>query len=108
MARSDLLVSLVRAAAAGDRETLKSATEALAADERAKHHHILADRLQRALSTVPVTPPALTTSAALSSTNGREAIIEIEPRARLDELILPLPVRENGRQLVEEHIRIEV
>lgn len=49
MARSDLLVSLVRAAAGGDRETLRSTAEALAADERAKKHHLLADRLQRAL-----------------------------------------------------------
>jgi SpoVK/Ycf46/Vps4 family AAA+-type ATPase len=108
MARSDLLVSLVRAAAAGDRETLKSTTEALAADERAKKHHILADRLQRALSAVPVTPPALTTSASSAGNSGREAIIEIEARARLDDLLLPLPVRENGRQLIEEHVRTDV
>lgn len=106
MARSDLLVSLIRAGAAGDREMLKSAAEALMADERAKKHHILADRLQRALSAVSITPPPLTTSA--NGGTGREAIIEIDPRARLDELILPLPVRENGRQLVEEHVRADV
>ena len=35
MARSDLLVSLIRAGATGDQETLKSTTEALMADERA-------------------------------------------------------------------------
>jgi hypothetical protein len=44
MARSDLLVSLVRAGAAGDREMVKSTAEALMADERAKKHHVLADR----------------------------------------------------------------
>jgi SpoVK/Ycf46/Vps4 family AAA+-type ATPase len=108
MARSDLLVSLVRAATAGDRETLKSTAEALAADERAKNHHIVADRLQRALSAVPVTPPALTTSAPNIGTSGREAIIEIEARIRLDDLLLALPVRENGRQLIEEHARADV
>jgi hypothetical protein len=108
MARSDLLVSLVRAAATGDREALKSTAEALAADERAKKHHILADRLQRALSAVPVTPPPLTTSVGAGTASGREAIIEIEPRIRLDDLLLPLPVRENGRQLVEEHVRADV
>lgn len=108
MARSDLLVSLVRAAAAGDREAVRSTTEALAADERAKKHHLLADRMQRALSAVPVTPPPLTTSAATTGGSGREAIIEIEPRVRLDDLLLPLPVRENGRQLVEEHVRADV
>lgn len=107
MARSDLLISLVRAGAAGDREMLKSTTEALMADERAKKHHLLADRLQRALSAVPVAPPALTTSAS-NGAAGRDAIIEVEPRIRLDDLILPLPVRENGRQLVEEHARADV
>ena len=107
MARSDLLVSLVRAAAAGDRDTLRSTAEALAADERAKNHHILADRLQRALSAVPVTPAPLATSASAGN-SGREAIIEVQPRARLEDLLLPLPVRENGRQIVEEHVRADV
>jgi SpoVK/Ycf46/Vps4 family AAA+-type ATPase len=108
MARSDLLVSLVRAAAGGDRDTLRSTAEALAADERAKKHHILADRLQRALSPVAVAPPPLTTSTGAGMAAGRDAIIELEPRIRLDDLLLPLPVRENGRQLVEEHVRADV
>lgn len=107
MARSDLLISLVRAGASGDREMLKSTAEALMADERAKNHHILADRLQRALSAVSVTAPSLSVSASAGGT-GREAIIEIEPRQRLDDLLLPLPVRENGRQLIEEHVRADV
>ena len=34
--------------------------------------------------------------------------MEIEPRIRLDDLLLPLPVRENARQLVEEHVRADV
>lgn len=109
MARSDLLVSLVRAGAAGDRDALRSTAEALAADERAKKHHIVADRIQRALSAVPVTPPALTaTSPHLNTANGRETILEIEARLPLDELILPLPARESGRQLIEEHRRADV
>ncbi len=108
MARSDLLVSLVRAAASGDRETLRSTAEALAADERVKKHHILADRLQRALSVVPVTPPSLTTSTNSTASSGREAIVEVEARTHLDDLLLPLPVRENGRQLIEEHVRADV
>jgi AAA+ superfamily predicted ATPase len=109
MARSDLLVSLVRAGATGDREALRSTTEALVADERAKKHYIVADRIQRALSAVPVTPPALTaTSLHLNLTNGREAILEVEARLSLDELLLPLPARESGRQLIEEHQRADV
>ncbi|MFK4871530.1 AAA family ATPase [Novosphingobium sp. ZW T3_23] len=109
MARSDLLVSLVRAGAAGDREALRSTTEALVADERAKKHYIVADRLQRALSAVPVTPPALTASSPhLNPSNGREGILEVTARLQIDDLILSLPVKESGRQLIQEHRRADV
>lgn len=109
MARSDLVVSLVRAGAVGDRDMLRTTAEALAADERAKKHHLLADRIQRALAAVPVTPPALTaTSPHLATANGREAILEVTPRLALDDLLLPLPARESGRQLIEEHQRADV
>lgn len=109
MARSDLIVSLVRAGAVGDREMLRTTAEALMADERAKNHHIVADRLQRALSAVPITPPALTTEQVHAApNNGRDTILELEPRIQLGELFLPLPARESGRQLVEEHARADV
>ena len=107
MARADHLVSLVRASVAGDRETLRAATEAIVADERAKKHHIVADRLERALSTVPVTPPPLTTSQPQIGP-GRDTILEVDPKVRFDDLLLSLPARENGRQLIEEHIRADV
>jgi SpoVK/Ycf46/Vps4 family AAA+-type ATPase len=107
MARADHLISLVRAGVAGDRDALRAAAEAIAADERAKKHNVVADRLERALSTVPVTPPHLTTSQPQTGA-GRDTIIELEPRVRLDDLLLPLPVRENSRQLVEEHMRADV
>jgi len=107
MARSDLLVSLVRAGATGDREMLKSTAEALVAEERAQNHHIVADRLQRALSAVPVTPPALTPATNLAGA-GKDAILEIEPRTQMAQLLLPLPAQEGGHQLIEEHVRADV
>lgn len=109
MARSDLLISLVRAGASGDRDMLRSAAEALAADERAKKHYIVADRIQRALAAVPIAPPALTTRPSnLSPSDGREAILEVTARLSIDDLMLSLPARESGRQLIEEHRRAEV
>lgn len=51
MARSDLIIKLVRAGAAGDTATLRSTAEALAADERAKRHNGFADRITKALET---------------------------------------------------------
>jgi len=86
---------------------LRSTVEALVADERAKSHHTVADRLQRALNTVAVTPPPVT-SAGMGTGQGRDAILEITPQRRIEDLILTLPVRRNGEQLIEEHRRAGV
>lgn len=108
MARSDLLISLVRAASSGDQAGVRSSAEALAADERAKNHHILADRLQRALTNVTVSSSSLLSQRDAVGNQSREAIIEVQPQLRMEQLLLPLPVNESGRQLIEEHSRADV
>ena len=106
MARSDLLLSIVRASATGDREALRSSVEAVVAEERVKNHHILADRLQRALNAaVSVSPPAVKQPGGQT---GKDTILEAIPRRRLDELILPFPVSEQVRQLIEEQHRADL
>ena len=79
MARSDLLVSLVRAGAAGDRKEVATAVEAIIAEERVKQHNILADRLTRALrsngSGGRVAHPAATESTA----RVRDYVVEATP-----------------------------
>lgn len=107
MAKSDLLLSLVRAGATGDKTMLRSTVEALMADERAKSHHGLADRLQRALQTVSVTPHAFA-NAQQTQPGGRDTILELTPRVRFQDLVLTLPARAEGEQLVEEHARADV
>ena len=109
MAQSDLIVSLVRAGASSNGAALRSAAEALIADERAKKHHIYADRLERALASVAVTPPNLMNGANPHNDNaGRDAILEIHARKTLDDLILTTPVRHSGEQLIEEQRRADV
>ncbi|MFO1495020.1 MAG: ATP-binding protein [Lysobacterales bacterium] len=108
MARSDLLVNLVSAASSGDQAKVRTVAEALAADERAKNHHVLADRLQRAAASVSVSSSSLRSSVERPSSHSREAIIDVRPQLRFDQLLLPLPVAESGRQLVEEHARADV
>ncbi|MCG2628276.1 MULTISPECIES: AAA family ATPase [Bradyrhizobium] len=108
MAKSDLLISLVRAGVTGDRPMMRSAVEAIVADERAKSHHALADRLERALQTIAVTPPSLVASQRSPQAAGRDTILEVTPRISLDELVLPLPARAEGMQLIEEHVRADV
>jgi hypothetical protein len=107
MAKTDLLVSLVRAGVSGDRAQLRSTVEALVADERARSHHTAADRLERALQTISVTPPPLTAAPKLGG-DGRDTILELTPQRRLDDLVLPLPARHGGEQLIAEHSRADV
>ncbi len=106
MARSDILVSLIRAGASGDRHMLKSAVEALAADERTRSHHILADRIQRAFSSRREFGHYRRPTS--KSAAGQKTILEVTPRIQLDDLILPLPVRQSVNQLVAEHVRADV
>jgi SpoVK/Ycf46/Vps4 family AAA+-type ATPase len=105
MARSDLLVSLVRAGVTGDRSAVASTVEAIVADERARSHHILADRLQKALQSVPI---ATSNQTIRPQSGGKDFIIESEPRVSLDSLILSLPAERLSRQLIEEQIRADL
>jgi SpoVK/Ycf46/Vps4 family AAA+-type ATPase len=105
MARSDLLISLIRAGAAGDKSMLTSTVEALAAEEKSRSHHVLADRLVRALQHVPVTT---SNEMRKPQSGGRDFIIESEPRVRLADLILPLPAHRVASQLIEEQNRADL
>lgn len=105
MARSDLLVALVRAGASGNKAALKTTTEAIVAEERAKNHHILADRIARVLSSVTVSTTSEMAVHHVSQTRYQDAILEKEPQISLDDLVLQLPVKNAGQQLIEEQMR---
>jgi hypothetical protein len=67
MARADLLINLVKASVSGDQQTLKRTVEAMAAEERAKQHTVLAERLEHAM---------------ISNENGRENCFARIPKHR--------------------------
>ena len=106
MARADLVLNLIKAGTQGDRLQFQKSVEALAADERAKNHSILADRLLAQLQTNNrrnklITPPAARPSA-------ESMLIESVPARRLEDLILPLEVEASIRELVEEQHRADI
>lgn len=107
MARSDLLISLVKAGVSGDNRTLRRTVEAIVAEERAKQHNVLADRLEKVVETPPVN--GLTNASRLSvepaGRSAREFIMEVSPRRRLDELVLPELTKLAASQLIEEQQR---
>ena len=104
MARSDLLVSLVRAGASGDGRELANATEAIIAEERAKRHNVLADRLARALRSNGNGGQARH-AVPESAVRARDYVLETMPRKRLEDLFLPDLCERACRELVEEQQR---
>jgi SpoVK/Ycf46/Vps4 family AAA+-type ATPase len=109
MARSDLLVSLVKAGNAGDARGFRSATEAIIAEERAKRHDVLAERLTKAMQSNGNGSHGLAPAVAVNAGNrAKESILEIVPRRQLGELILPTILRQNVDELVEEQLRADV
>jgi SpoVK/Ycf46/Vps4 family AAA+-type ATPase len=107
MARSDLLVSLVKAGTTGDKRGFQTAAEALIAEERAKRHDILAERLTRAIQPngngIYSLPMATDTAH-----RGKDFIAEVIPRRRLEDIILPNAARQGVEELIEEQRRADV
>ncbi len=103
MARSDLLISLVRAASGGDRDMLKRVVETIVAEERLKRHNVLADRLAENLESISGQP-----SAAAMDERTRSLFYEVIPRKALEDLILPAEIRDVIGELVEEQHQADV
>ena len=104
MARSDLLISLVKAGASGDRASARAAAEAIIAEERAKKHNILADRLTGAMQVNGRSPSAAFTGGERK----REFLVELEPRRRLEDMVLSDVTRRACSEMIEEQHRASV
>lgn len=105
MARSDLILNLVRAGARGDQTQLQKTVEALAADERAKNHSVLADRLLAQLQ-------ESTQARQMKPINGMPSagplVSEMIPQKPLSELILQPRVESPVLELIEEQLRSDL
>ena len=108
MARSDLLVSLVKAGASGDNRLMKATVEAIIAEERSKQHNVLADKLTKAMNGMGNGVHHIKSLPADPVRRGRDFIAEIQPRRQIEELILPDLVRKAYFQLIEEHRRADL
>jgi len=110
MARSDLLLTLVRAGTAGDMPLFRNTVEALVAEERGKKHDVLADRLAQHL--LPPHQLPHSNGALNGSLNGyakpSELWSERQPKRGFEELLLPDAVAQVIRELIEEHQRTDL
>ena len=108
MARSDLIIQLVKAGVQGNAEGVRSTAEAIAADERAKKHDGVADRIVRALAASAAKPMNGHSNAGLRVRDGSGGIMRREPRRSIDEIYLPSSVKKACLELVEEQRRADV
>lgn len=105
MARADLLINLVKASVSGDQRNVKRTVEAMAAEERAKQHTVLAERLEHAMIANGNGAGKLLQPNPEASQRARDFISETTPRRRLEDLELPETTLLGTRQLIEEQQR---
>ncbi len=108
MARSDLILNLVKAGAAGNTSEVRSIAEAIAADERAKRHSGVADRIKRILDTTAGGLAGGSNTPTPRVKDGSGGILRIEPRRAIGSLYLDQITRSACDELIEEQRRSDV
>jgi SpoVK/Ycf46/Vps4 family AAA+-type ATPase len=104
MARADILVNLLQAAQRRDMVSFRKAAENLIADERAKKHHILADRLASSLNNGGRNGM----STIRPNGDAKDLIFEIIPERTFDDLIIDDQISQVCRELIEEQHRSDL
>lgn len=109
MARADLIVDLVKAGVTGDQDSVRVTAEAIAADERARKHSGVAERISKALTTPPKNGAnGNTPRAAIRVRDGSGGIHRTDPERPLSDLLLEKHVVSACRELIEEQQRADV
>ena len=105
MARSDLLLKLVKAGVNGDQDVFRTTAESIAAEERAKKHTVIAGRLERILDTKS-TPSLSSQNFRVTEKSG--GIHDRIPRKQLSDLYLEKALLSSCTELIEEQARADL
>jgi len=110
MARADLLLEIIKHGLSGDMANLRRATEAICAEERAKHHTIVANRIEELLKDSKQNMRNIQNGLPMIKNGNSEQSFFIEkvPQKRLEHLILPDTVLSSCKEVVEEQTRADV
>jgi len=108
MPRSDLVIDLVKAGIGGDDANLRAAAEAIAADERAKNHGGVADRISRLLDHPRSGIGTAAKSQSLRTRESNSAVERRDPRFGLEALYLQAFVKRDCEELIDEQRRADV
>jgi len=108
VARSDLIVDLVRAGVFGNADAVRATAEKVAAEERAKRHSGVAARIDRALNTAPAPRSGSSTRQNIRVKDGSGGIQRQDPNRPLQSLYLNSIVEAACEELIEEQRRSDV
>ena len=112
MARADLLCELIKSGLIKDDTSFRKAAEAICAEERAKQHEILANKISELLknkqfqnNNVSHSIPQIVNSNSIIA---NQLFQEKVPIKRLDQLLLPDNVYNSCKDLIEEQTRTDL
>ncbi len=97
MARTDILISLVKSAGSGDMVSFHRTVESLISEERIKKHTILADRLA-----VLLAKNSKSNSVILSNSKVNDFLFEVTPQKQFDDLIIDKQLLQICKDLIAE------
>lgn len=103
MARSDLVLNLIRSKISNDDLLFEQSVEALIVEEKAKQHHVLADQIKKAYAT-----RMSRTETLLSSPSSSDFFSERLPKKRIEDLVLADDVISACEEIVEEHFKLDL
>lgn len=110
MARADLICELIKYGLLNDNINFRKAAEALCAEERAKQHTILANKIQDLLSIEKKQSIERNSSVNVVRGGMSESSLfwEKVPQKRMENLILPQTVKDICQGMIDEQLRAEV
>jgi len=109
VARADLLCDIIKYGLNGDGINFRKAAEAICAEERAKQHTILANRIEDMLRVSHKSSIKEMPFNVPKNGNGEANLVfEKIPERKLKELLLPETVLESCQELVKEHMRADI
>ncbi len=109
MARSDLLLKLVKAGSNGDKMLFERTVEAIVSEERAKQHDLLADKLMETFLYSKTNNKNINKVASLVNYQfDKNLFWELVPNTTLEDLILDEKLEKICNDFIEEHNRSEL
>jgi SpoVK/Ycf46/Vps4 family AAA+-type ATPase len=105
MARADILISLVQSGNRNDIVSFRKSVESLVAEERAKKHNILADRLAAAIITENGNKNSI---AIRPNGHAKDLVFEVVPQKKFDDLIIEDQSLKICKDLIGEQHRAEL